>query len=287
MPRRLDARRDLDPGFALDRQILERGVRSLLVAPLHAGEGIVGLLWYASPVARQYAAEHETAVARVADLIALALEHDRLSRIERDRRQRGEALEALLLPALASALDVHQVFQRLAAAQQVIPHDFLALGMLTEDRTRVRVYASPPIDAGTDLPEIPLNESMIATIGWEFFLVRERGWTMSQKCVEIVIGRLATDEEARRQLRRSPERWIEELRAAGLQLTAIEAAALAGLDPAACERFARTIDPRLQRASLSQPAAGAAGALGRRRARRAAAPAIRRGRGGHLNGEES
>ncbi len=87
---------------------------------------------------------------------------------------------------------------------------------------------------------------------------------MSQQCVEIVIGKLATDEEARRQLRRSPERWIEELRAAGLQLTAIEAAALSGLDPAACERFARTIDPRLQRASSSQPAA---------------AQAIRRGRG--------
>src|SRR5258708_696631 len=83
---------------------------------------------------------------------------------------------------------------------------------------------------------------------------------MSQKCVEIVIGTLATDEEARRQLRRSPEMWIEELRAAGVQLTVIEAAAPAGLDPAACERFARTIDPRLQRASWSQPAAGAASA---------------------------
>jgi GAF domain-containing protein len=47
-PRRLDARRDLDPAFAIDRQILERGVRSILVAPLHAGEGVVGLLWYAS-----------------------------------------------------------------------------------------------------------------------------------------------------------------------------------------------------------------------------------------------
>jgi hypothetical protein len=88
---------------------------------------------------------------------------------------------------------------------------------------------------------------------------------MSQKCVEIVIGRLATDEEARRRLRRSPERWLEELRAAGMQLTAVEAAALAGLDPAACERFARTIDPRLQRASLSQPRQARQARPGRRR----------------------
>jgi len=109
---------------------------------------------------------------RIARMAAESL--DRLSRIERDRRRRGEALEALLLPALASALDTRQVFQRLAAAaQQVIPHDVLALGMLSEDRTRVRVYASPPFDAAADLPEIPLNESMIATIGWEFFLVRD------------------------------------------------------------------------------------------------------------------
>ena len=89
---------------------------------------------------------------------------------------------------------------------------------------------------------------------------------MSQKCVEIVIGRLATDEEARRRLRRSPERWLEELRAAGMQLTAVEAAALAGLDPAACERFARTIDPRLQRASLGPPPAGAPSAPAAQRA---------------------
>ncbi|HVR09286.1 MAG TPA: sigma 54-interacting transcriptional regulator [Thermoanaerobaculia bacterium] len=172
-PRRLDARQDLDPDFAIDRQILERGVRSILIAPLHAGEGIVGQLWYASTVPRQYAAAHEAAVARVAALIALALEHDRLSRIERERRRRGEALEALLLPALASALDVQQVFKRLAAAaQQVIPHDILVLGMLTADRTRVRLYASPPLGLD-EVPEVPLNESMIATIGWEYFLVRD------------------------------------------------------------------------------------------------------------------
>jgi len=80
---------------------------------------------------------------------------------------------------------------------------------------------------------------------------------MSQDCVETVIGRLATDEEARRRLRRSPALWLDELRAAGLELTAIEAAALAGIDPAACGRFARTIDPRLQRASLTPPARAA------------------------------
>jgi hypothetical protein len=98
---------------------------------------------------------------------------------------------------------------------------------------------------------------------------------MSQESVEVVIGRLATDEEARRQMRRSPARWLEQLRAAGLELTAIETEALAALDAAACERFAEAIDPRLQRASLTQPVAGV------RRARRTPA-ATRRGRGEEL-----
>jgi hypothetical protein len=89
---------------------------------------------------------------------------------------------------------------------------------------------------------------------------------MSQKCVEIAIGKLVTDEEARMRLRRSPARWVEALRAAGLELTALEAAALAGVDADACERFAATIDPRLQRVSLTTPARStAAGGAARRR----------------------
>jgi len=47
-----------------------------------------------------------------------------------------------LAPALAKALDVRDVFDRISEiARPVIPHDLLALGLLTEDRTAVRVYA--------------------------------------------------------------------------------------------------------------------------------------------------
>jgi len=128
-------------------------------------------------------------------------------------------------------------------------------------RPRVTVPAVPAV-----LPAAAEGDALLDALCRIARMVAE---SLDQKCVEIIIGRLA-----RRQMRRSPERWIEELRAAGMQLTAIEAVALAGLDPAACERFARTIDPRLQRASLTQPAAAAHRApavLGKRERRRSGA----------------
>jgi len=73
---------------------------------------------------------------------------------------------------------------------------------------------------------------------------------MSQKNVEILLGKLATDEALRRRFRVDPLAAIEPL---GLELTAVEMAALRGLDGGALERFALAVDPRLQKASLEQP----------------------------------
>ena len=53
---------------------------------------------------------------------------------------------------------------------------------------------------------------------------------MSHRHVEIVIGRLVTDEEFRRQFTEDPSRWLEELAEAGLELTAAELTALRRTD---------------------------------------------------------
>src|SRR5262245_51814064 len=64
-------------------------------------------------------------------------EHD-----EHDRRRRRDKLEALL-PAIARALDVRVVFPRLSAViQHVLPHDTLALALLTPDRSGVTIHAA-------------------------------------------------------------------------------------------------------------------------------------------------
>jgi len=73
---------------------------------------------------------------------------------------------------------------------------------------------------------------------------------MSQRSVEMVIGRLATDEDFRRRFESQRAALLEELVAAGLQLTPVEQRAILDLDFSACKRFARCLDPRLQKISL-------------------------------------
>jgi hypothetical protein len=73
---------------------------------------------------------------------------------------------------------------------------------------------------------------------------------MSQRSVEQVIGRLATDEEFRLRFQTDRKSTLEEMSAGGHPLTAIERLALTELDLAACERFAGCLDSRIQKISL-------------------------------------
>ena len=48
-----------------------------------------------------------------------------------------------LLPALARALDIREVFQHLSAiASRIVPHDEANLALATEDGSQYRLYAS-------------------------------------------------------------------------------------------------------------------------------------------------
>lgn len=73
---------------------------------------------------------------------------------------------------------------------------------------------------------------------------------MSQKCVEVIFGRLATDEELRQEFRRDPLGTLAKLAACGVELTTAERDALLATNGTLFERLAETIDPRLQKASL-------------------------------------
>jgi hypothetical protein len=68
--------------------------------------------------------------------------------------------------------------------------------------------------------------------------------------VEIVIGRLITDEQFRTAFLEDPAGTLTELGGRGLELTPLEIAALAATDTGLWERAAELLDPRLQKASL-------------------------------------
>jgi len=73
---------------------------------------------------------------------------------------------------------------------------------------------------------------------------------MSQQYVEIVLGRLVTDEAFRRRFEAAPSATLEELLRTGARLTPVERDALMSVHPSACERFADALDRRLQKARL-------------------------------------
>jgi hypothetical protein len=77
---------------------------------------------------------------------------------------------------------------------------------------------------------------------------------VTQRYIEIVIGRLLTDEEFRAQFTSDPHQALAGLLERGTHLTHTEIAALVAIEGTLWERFAEQIDPRLQKASLKSSA---------------------------------
>src|SRR5262252_5088880 len=109
---RLDVR-ELDPAFKWDRETIESGFRSVVRAMLRSGGRRLGVLGFASRQPDAFTAEHEVVVQALADLVAAALEHERMWNEEHRRRERGEALESLL-PTLAKSMDIREIFKQIS-----------------------------------------------------------------------------------------------------------------------------------------------------------------------------
>ena len=73
---------------------------------------------------------------------------------------------------------------------------------------------------------------------------------MAQRIVEMVIGRLITDEQFRAEFLNAPEQMLQELRDRGFELSRTEITALVNTDPRLWVRVAAAIDPRLEKASF-------------------------------------
>ena len=76
---------------------------------------------------------------------------------------------------------------------------------------------------------------------------------MAQRIIEMLIGRLITDEQFRSEFLLNPERTLFSLCDRGLELSRTEIAALVNTDSTLWARTAEALDPRLQKASLRSP----------------------------------
>lgn len=76
---------------------------------------------------------------------------------------------------------------------------------------------------------------------------------MSQRSVEVVVGRLMTDEPFRAEFMHDRRAALERARDRGLALTAAEVTALVDTDPTIWADAAEGLDPRLQRAGFTPP----------------------------------
>lgn len=78
----------------------------------------------------------------------------------------------------------------------------------------------------------------------------ERRRDVAQRSVEVVIGRLVTDEAFRAMFLRDPGATLTQFTECGYELTSLEITALRATDASLWTRTAEQIDPRLQKVSL-------------------------------------
>jgi transcriptional regulator with GAF, ATPase, and Fis domain len=169
-----DASRELDEAFAVDRGMLQAGFRSILRLTLGHGEPPIGSLVLVSHQPGSFTPEHVRALEVVADLVAIALAHETQAGRWRERAKRRDALSRLTV-ALTDTLDVRAIFEQISRiAQEVIPHDYFILGMLTEDRQAVRIHAKfgTKGDVSEDVMfALPPEEQRFSH--WDYYLARD------------------------------------------------------------------------------------------------------------------
>jgi hypothetical protein len=86
------------------------------------------------------------------------------------------------------------------------------------------------------------------------FVGREGRFRVAQRVIEILIGRLITDEGFRKEFLQNPEATLQAQSERGLELSRTEIAALLNTDRTLWARTADAVDPRLQKASLKNEA---------------------------------
>ncbi|HSF03666.1 MAG TPA: GAF domain-containing protein, partial [Solirubrobacterales bacterium] len=116
---------------AIEHRVRQAGFRAALLLPLYSGGRVVGCLAASSLTAGAYTDQHLATGRQVADLIAPFIQSTVLLQRERRRLRRLHGLAALG-PALATSLDVKDVFDRLAeVVKPVLDFDVMGICLLS------------------------------------------------------------------------------------------------------------------------------------------------------------
>lgn len=162
-----------DSSFYVDGEMKKRDARALMAAPLRRGEQTVGFVGVDSRRIGAFTAQHEAILLSVADVLGLALEHERLWNLDLVRRQRLDAIDALL-PIIANALNVREIFEQVSAVvKPVLQHDHLLLTSASADGKLIHLDAYSG-DFGEGLPSSsPNKEPRSFPAGEEYQLIHD------------------------------------------------------------------------------------------------------------------
>ena len=168
-----DIRAIADASYFVDQAMIEREGRALITAPLRRGAQTIGFVGMESRRIGAFSEEHHRVLLSIADLLAMALEHERLWNLDQLRRGRLDAMDALL-PVIANALDVREIFHQVSSiVRPVLPHDHLVLLSLNESQTLVHLDAYSG-DYSEAMPQSsPLEEPQRFSAGERYQLIRD------------------------------------------------------------------------------------------------------------------
>ena len=174
-----DSNLELDPSYPADRRAIDLGYRAQLIEFLESQGRQVGVLWFQSHEAGRFTDAHVEMLPPLANLVTLAIEHERLaseSRAAAALREREGNLEMLdeLLGAVTGVLDIREVFQRVSEiARKVLPHDGMGLPIITDDREHIIPLATTGL-ASEFVPTIrpiPDHVRPLMTAPWDTHIV--------------------------------------------------------------------------------------------------------------------
>ena len=120
---------------------IDASARSRMICTVRHAARVHGALWCTSSQSDAFTDAHQVLIEGVADLLALALQHEAIRTTESLRRERLDSLERLL-HTMAESLDIRHVFAEVSEViRGGLPHDMLAVTSWAEDGRSFRVYA--------------------------------------------------------------------------------------------------------------------------------------------------